>query len=126
MATTPASELQRLLTTTDSLTVTAGGELQIEGRTASDLLRQFGSPLYVISERTLRANYRRIRDAFTAEWPQPVTILYAIKANNTLAIRAILSEEGAGGDCFGAGEIHATVAGHADLSKVVLNGSNKD
>ena len=52
-------------------------------------------------------------------------ILYSIKANNTLAIRAILSDEGAGGDCFGLGELHATLAGGADPGLLVMNGSNK-
>ena len=71
-------------------------------------------------------NYRRIRDAFTQHWPAPVTVMFAVKANNTLAIRAVLSQEGAGGDCFGLGELHACLAGGTDTSRMVMNGSNKD
>ena len=76
-------------------------------------------------ERTLRANYRRIHAAFATRWPAPVNVLYSIKANNALAVRAILSSEGAGGDCFGLGELYATLEGGADPRLVVMNGSNK-
>ena len=122
---TAAERLQPILTTTDRLSVSPPGHLSIEGCTAGELLQRFGSPLYVISEQTLRANYRRISEAFTDVWPAPVNILYAIKANNNLAIRAILNQEGAGGDCFGEGELNATFCGGADPAKVVLNGSSK-
>ena len=51
--------------------------------------------------------------------------MVAIKCNNNFAIRAILSSEGAGGDCFGLGELYASLAGGADPHLLVMNGSNK-
>lgn len=122
---TPAGQLARILGRTDHLSVDGDGRLLIEGCPAGALLEDHGSPLYVISEATLRANVRRIATAFTSCWPEEVTVLYAIKANNNLAIRAVMHQEGAGGDCFGEGEFYATFAGGADPAKVVLNGSNK-
>src|SRR5207344_3090525 len=101
------------------------GDLLIDGCSARSLIEAFGSPLYVISERTLRLNLRRVTTGLAARWPRATRVLYAIKANNNLAIRAIAYSEGAGGDCFGLGEIHATIAGGADLDKIVLNGSSK-
>jgi len=121
----PAEKLSKVLTQTDNLSVSDSGDLMIEGCPAKDLLEQFGSPLYVVSETTLRENFRRVYRVFSELWPSPVNVLYAIKANNNLAIRAIMNQEGAGGDCFGEGELHATFAGGADPSRVVLNGSNK-
>ena len=47
--------------------MTADGELCIEGAKARDLAARFGSPLFVLSDDTLRQNYRRIRTAFDAE-----------------------------------------------------------
>ncbi len=123
---TPAEKLARVLGRTDHLSVDGDSRLLIEGCSAGALLEEYGSPLYVISEATLRANFRRIETAFSSNWPEAVTILYAIKANNNLAIRAIMNQEGAGGDCFGEGEFHATFAGGADPAKVVVNGSNKN
>jgi diaminopimelate decarboxylase len=119
------SALDGVATANDHLSSDADGMLQIEGRSAESLLEEFGSPLYVVSEATLRTNFRRIRDAFQSRWPRPVNVMYAIKANNNLAIRAILHEEGAGGDCFGEGELYATFLGGADHDKLVMNGTNK-
>ena len=122
---TGATQLDEIRLGSDRLAVSPEGMLLIDGHAANTLLDQFGSPLNVVVETTLRANYRRIRDAFVAAWPGQSRILYSIKANSTLAIRSILSQEGAGGDCFGLGELHATLAAGADPALVAMNGSDK-
>lgn len=118
--------LAPILTTTDSMSVAADGCLMIDGQRADELLRTFGSPLYVLSEQTLRANYRRVAGTLADAWPAATKVLYAIKANNNLAVRAIFHQEGAGGDCFGEGELYATFLAGATPDSVVLNGSNKN
>ena len=122
---TPEALLNNWLTPQDNLGVSADGTLTIEGVSARELVQKYGSPLYVVSEQSLRANFRRIRNAFEAEWPEPVNVMYAIKANPNIAVRAVLHEEGAGGDCFSLGELHATFTGGADPEKIVVNGSWK-
>ncbi|MCB1380815.1 MAG: alanine racemase [Alphaproteobacteria bacterium] len=122
---TPEQTLAQWRTPSDNLSVSANGDLMIEGVSARDLVTKFGSPLYVISESTLRQNYRRIKAAFEACWPEPINVMYAIKANPNLSVRAILHDEGAGGDCFSVGEIQATFEGGADPAKIVVNGSYK-
>ncbi len=124
-APTGAAQLASVLLASDQLTVSAAGVLHIDGWAAPDLLVRFGSPLNVIVERTLCDNFHRITAAFATRWPAPVRILYSIKANNTLAIRAILSREGAGSDCFGLGELQATLRGGTDPALVAINGSDK-
>ncbi len=102
------------------------GHLVVEGRRCLDLAEEHGTPLFVLSESQIRANYRRIRNAYQSRYPEGgITILYAVKANNNLAVRRILSQEGAGGDCFGLGEIYISLLGGADPAKLVLNGSSK-
>lgn len=98
------------------------GVLRIELRAAPELAEEYGTPLYVTSEAQIRANVRRLRDAFEARWPR-VTLLYATKANANLAIRRVLADEGVGGDCFGLGEL--TMSLRARVAPLVLNGSNK-
>ena len=122
---TPEEQLQKVLTPTDHLSVNSAGELLVEDLKSSVLLTEFGSPLYVFSETTLRENYRRIRRAFTSAWPAQVNIMYAIKANPNLALRAILHQEGAGGDCFSEGELYATFEAGADPNTIALNGGCK-
>ena len=109
----------------DPFSVAPDGTLTVDGHRVDDLVKRFGSPLNVVSDATLRANYRRIRAAFAAAWQGPSHILYSIKANSTLAVRAILSQEGAGGDCFGLGELQATLRSGADPALVAMNGSDK-
>ncbi len=112
-------------TPTDVLDVDERGVLTVDGAAADALLDTYGSPLSVLSERTLQDNVRRFRAAFEQHWPSAVQVLYAMKANNALAVRAVLAREGTGADCFGAGEIEATMRAGADPAYVVLNGSNK-
>ncbi|HEY7144500.1 MAG TPA: hypothetical protein VH637_09650 [Streptosporangiaceae bacterium] len=103
----------------------AGGRLRIEQADAGWLARQFGTPLFVVSESRLRSNYRRIRDAFSTAWGGEVNVMFAIKANYSLAIRRILSQEGAGGDAFGPGELTATLVTGTDPARTSLGGSGK-
>ena len=123
--TTSAGRLRAVLSPSDELAVSDDGELMIEGARSSDLIARFGSPVYVFSEATLRTNYRRARAAFAAAWPGPVNVMFAIKCCPNFTVRAVLFDEGAGGDCFGIPEIEATFAGGADPAKIALNGGNK-
>ena len=100
------------------------GLLWIDGRPASELAEEFGTPLYVTSEHQVRTNVRRMRAAFEQRW-ENVTLLFATKANFNLAIRRILVEEGAGGDCFGLGELRVSLLGGVPPEQLVMNGSNK-
>jgi len=121
----PKEHFSNVLTATDTLSVDDAGSLHLDGHSAESLLQRFGSPLYVISEKTIRANFRRIHKAFDDRWPEPVVVLYAIKANCNPAIRAIVHQEGGGGDCFGLGELWVTFEGGADPKLIHMNGGNK-
>jgi len=122
---TGAALLAAIRMPSDRLSVAANGVLEIDGHAVSALVERFGSPLQVAVEPTLRDNYRRIRQAFATRWEAGVNVMYSIKCNNNFAIRAILSAEGAGGDCFGLSELYASLAGGADPQLLVMNGSNK-
>lgn len=100
------------------------GNVWADGCDVADLADRFGTPLYIVSENQLRHTYRTFRDAFRAHYPE-VEILFANKSNNGLAIRHIMNQEGAGGDCFGAQEMYLALLAGTDPSTLVLNGSNK-
>lgn len=100
------------------------GNLWVDGCDVAELADRFGTPLYIVSENQLRHTYRSFRDAFRAHYPD-VEILFANKSNNGLAIRHIMNQEGAGGDCFGAQEMYLALLAGTDPSTLVLNGSNK-
>ena len=110
---------------TEFIGIGDNGHLWVDGRDCTELAATFGTPLYVLSENQLRHNYRRFRDAFQAHYPN-VEILFANKSNNALAVRHIMNQEGAGGDCFGFNEMYLALTTGADPTKMALNGSNKD
>ena len=103
-----------------------GGHLWVEGCDAVELARTFGTPLHVISEDQLRRNVRRIAAAFRAAWPEgDVLLLPSIKANYTLALRRILTDEGTGCDTFGPGELEAALRTGVPPETISVNGSVK-
>lgn len=102
------------------------GRLFVEGCDAAALARRFGTPLYVISEDQLRRNARRFVAAFDSRWPEgEVRVLASIKANYTLALRRILTQEGLGCDTFGPGELEAALRCGVDPALISVNGSVK-
>lgn len=104
--------------------VDARGHLMVEGLDCVDLAEQFGTPLYVISENQIRHNVRAIERAFRGRYPR-TEILFSNKANNNPAVRHIFNQEGAGGDCFGYGELYLSLLAGTDPARLMLNGSNK-
>ena len=111
---------------TEFIGIGDNGHLWVEGCDVVELAKTYGTPLYVVSENQFRHNYRRFRDAFTKRYPGPVEILFANKSNNSLAVRHIMNQEGAGGDAFGTNEMYLALLTGADPKKMVLNGSNKE
>ena len=100
------------------------GNLWVDGCDVQELAERFGTPLFIISENQLRYTYRAFRDAFRKHYPD-VEILFANKSNNGLAIRHIMNQEGAGGDCFGVNEMYMALLAGTNAKSLVLNGSNK-
>jgi diaminopimelate decarboxylase len=109
----------------DALSV-RDGRLHLEESDVVELARTFGTPLYVVSEDQLRRTVRRFSAAFGRGWPDgEVRILPSIKANHSLALRRILTQEGTGCDTFGPGELHAALATGVRPDLISVNGSIK-
>ena len=79
------------------------GELYLDGASASKMAEEYGTPLYVMSERKIRENYRRLKSAFLKRYDK-TRVFYSAKANTNLSILRILKSEGAGIDVVSQGE----------------------
>jgi diaminopimelate decarboxylase len=101
------------------------GRLQVGGCTLSELARTYGTPLYVLDEASLRASCRAYREALQRHYPGPSLALYASKANSSLAISALVAEEGLGLDAVSAGELLTALRGGMPAERIVLHGNNK-
>jgi diaminopimelate decarboxylase len=103
------------------------GRLWVEECDAEALARRHGTPCYVVSEAQLRANARRIAAAFERAWPHgSVEVLPSFKAAPSLAVRAILNDEGLGCDAFGGPELRAALRAGVPGDRISLNGPRKD
>ena len=97
--------------------------LTIGGCDLVDLVKRYGTPLYVIDEATLRGICRDYKNAFKNY--TNIKMMYASKALCTSAIVRILDEEGFGFDTVSAGEIYTVFKSGVDMAKVLFNGNNK-
>jgi diaminopimelate decarboxylase len=102
-----------------------GDVLEIGGCEVTALVEQFGSPLYILDEETLRATCAQYRDAFAHYYPGETQVLYASKAWSCLAVCAIAASEGLGIDVVSAGEIHTALKAGVSPDKIYFHGNNK-
>lgn len=75
--------------------------------TPEELVKEYGSPLYVYSETILRERCREMAGLIPYHNFKPN---YSIKANSNLAILKIVREEGLHADAMSPGEIHVLLA----------------
>ena len=105
------------------ITTERKGNLHIGGCDLQELAKNYGTPLYVIDEESLRQICREYKDAFL-NYPN-IKMMYASKALCTLATSKIIADEGFGFDVVSAGEIYTVYKAGVDMSKVLFNGNNK-
>jgi diaminopimelate decarboxylase len=96
------------------------GELALGGVGASALADEFGTPLVVYCEQTVRARARAYREAA----PDAVT-LYGSKAFPNIALTRLLSEEGLGADVSTLGELELALRAGVPAEQIVVHGNNK-
>lgn len=86
----------------DFLSIDRNGNLAIEGTPIPDIVKKYGTPVYVLVERTIREKFRRFKRAF----PYPkLRVQYATKCNSNLEIMRIANQEGIELDASSTGEV---------------------
>ena len=79
-----------------------GRQLLVAGVTPAAITAQFGSPLYIYSERIIRARCREIAGFLPFK---PFVPVYSCKANTNISLLKIVHEEGMHADAMSPGEI---------------------
>jgi diaminopimelate decarboxylase len=97
-------------------------QLFCEDVPVSEIVEEFGTPLYLYSKQQLIDNFRSIDGAFAGV---DHTTCYALKANSNLELLKILVKEGAGADCVSAGEIHLALKAGFHPSTITFAGVGK-
>ncbi|MGC9524816.1 MAG: diaminopimelate decarboxylase [Limnospira sp.] len=99
--------------------------LEIGGCDVAQLVSQFGSPLYILDETTVRTACRQYRDAFQKHYPGESLVLYASKAWNSLAVCALVASEGLGIDVVSGGELYTALEAGVSPDRLYLHGNYK-
>ncbi|MFS2030588.1 MULTISPECIES: diaminopimelate decarboxylase [unclassified Curtobacterium] len=111
-----------------SATRTDDGELVVGGIAASDLVAQFGTPLYVVDERDVQSRAVRVRNAFTEAFERIGTrahVYYAGKAFLTTQVAAWMVEADLRVDVCTGGELAVALAGGVDPALLGFHGNDK-
>jgi diaminopimelate decarboxylase len=88
------------------------------------LTEEYGTPLYVMSERMIRDRINLLKKAFKGKFER-TEVLYASKAFMTLEMARIVSEEGIGMDVVSGGEFYTALKAGMPVERIFFHGNNK-
>ncbi len=100
-----------------------GNRLHCEGVAIEALVKRFGTPLYVYSERTLTEHFKKLDWAMA---PAEHLVCFAVKSNSNLSVLRSLARAGSGFDIVSGGELQRVMAAGGDPGKCVFAGVGKN
>ena len=104
--------------------VNDSGHLVIGGCDAVKLAAEFGTPLYLFDESSLRNNCAEFKREFGQRYAD-TAMVYAGKAFINKALALLMKEEGLGLDVVSGGELSIAHSADFPLDKVYFHGNNK-
>jgi diaminopimelate decarboxylase len=96
----------------------------IDGIAVKDLIKKFGSPLFVISEKTIRDTVKKAKKAFGTRYPK-VQFAWSYKTNYLNAICSIFHQEGSWAEVVSGFEYDKAINLGVDGRKIIFNGPDK-
>lgn len=108
----------------DSTEVSASGHLQIGGADVTELAAEYGTPLYIFDEASLRSRCQEYLHEFRSRHDE-TAVTYASKAFLNLTLARIFAEEGMGLDVVSGGELATALKGGMPPERVYFHGNNK-
>jgi len=96
--------------------------LYAESVAVTDLMVEYGSPLYIYSHSQIVSNWQKFDQAFGGH---PHLICYAVKANSNLGVLNVLAKQGSGFDIVSIGELERVIAAGGKPERCVFSGVSK-
>ena len=96
----------------------------IDGIAVKNLIRDYGSPLFVFSERTIRTTIKKARKAFETRYPR-VQFAWSYKTNYLNALCSIFHQEGSWAEVVSGFEYDKAISLGVDGKKIIFNGPEK-
>jgi diaminopimelate decarboxylase len=100
------------------------GELSIAGNSASNLIQNFGSPIYVYDADEIAARAKEIKSAFDQQ-EIPCDVHYASKAFLSKSVAKIIADTGLHLDVASGGELTIALAADFPAERIAFHGNNK-
>jgi diaminopimelate decarboxylase len=99
-------------------------ELMIGEIPASQLVKQYQSPLYVYDEKKLKETIKAFKEGFQSDHFK-TKVLYASKAFQTVAMLKLIQSYGLGLDVVSGGEIYTALKAEFPVETIYFHGNNK-
>jgi diaminopimelate decarboxylase len=96
----------------------------IEGVAVSELAEQYGSPLFVLSERKIRKTFQAARQSFESRYPR-VQFAWSYKTNYLSAVCNVFHQEGSWAEVVSGFEYDKAIKNGVDGSHIIFNGPDK-
>ncbi len=91
----------------------------------AELVKTYGSPLYVLDEASIQSACRAYLQALREHYPGPSEVLYASKALCNLAVNRLIHEEGLTTEVVSGGELFTVLKAGIPAESVTFQGNNK-
>jgi diaminopimelate decarboxylase len=96
----------------------------IDGNAVKELIKQYGSPLFVISEKTARETLKKAKQAFTTRYPK-VQFAWSYKTNYLNAVCNMFHQEGSWAEVVSGFEYQKALDNNISGNKIIFNGPDK-
>jgi len=96
----------------------------IEGVSVKSLINQYGSPLFVISEKQIRRNYQNATRIFKTRYPK-VQFAWSYKTNYMNAVCQVFHQEGSWAEVVSGFEYEKALGNGVPGNKIIFNGPDK-
>ncbi|HPW65564.1 MAG TPA: hypothetical protein PLY32_00955 [Salinivirgaceae bacterium] len=96
----------------------------IDNVAVADLMDKYGSPLFVISEKTIRQNYQKALKAFKMRYPK-VQFAWSYKTNYLDAVCKVFHQEGSWAEVVSGFEYQKAVRNGVPGNLIIFNGPDK-
>lgn len=96
----------------------------IDNVSIDDIMDQYGSPVFILSEKTIRETYRSAYRSFSTRYPK-VQFAWSYKTNYLDAVCRIFHQEGSWAEVVSGFEYEKALDNNVPGSKIIFNGPDK-
>lgn len=97
---------------------------KIDGVAVKQLIKKFGSPLFVLSEQQIRKRYQEVLKSFSTRYPR-VQFAWSYKTNYLNAVSNIYHQEGSWAEVVSGFEYDKAILNGVPGDKIIFNGPDK-